>query len=32
MNFSWYASWDGHDRVVVMTTAKAKLTGAPLAR
>jgi hypothetical protein len=24
MNFNWYASWDGHDRVLVMTTEKAR--------
>jgi hypothetical protein len=32
MNFNWYPTWFGHDRVVVMTMEKAKATGVPLAR
>jgi hypothetical protein len=31
VNFDWYTSWQGHDRIVVMTTAKAARTGVPLA-
>lgn len=32
VNFNWYASWAGHDRVVVMTLEKARSTGVPLAK
>jgi 4-amino-4-deoxy-L-arabinose transferase-like glycosyltransferase len=32
VNFSWYSSWRGYDRVVIMTTEKASATGVPLAR
>ena len=32
INFNWYSSWSGHDRVVVMTLEKARSTGVPLAR
>jgi Dolichyl-phosphate-mannose-protein mannosyltransferase len=32
MNFDWYSGWSGHDRVVILSKAKAKATGAPLAR
>jgi len=31
MNFDWYTSWMGHDRVVVMTLAKARATKVPSA-
>ena len=27
INFNWYSTWLGHDRVVVMTMAKAKTAG-----
>jgi hypothetical protein len=32
MNFNWYSSWSGHDRVVVMALDKARATGVPSAR
>ena len=32
VNFNWYSSWMGYDRVVAMTMAKAKQTELPLAR
>jgi hypothetical protein len=32
VNFAWYPSWSGHDRIVVLSAAKAKATGAPLAQ
>ncbi len=32
VNFSWYTSWAGTDRVVVMTIEKARATLAPVAR
>jgi hypothetical protein len=32
VNFGWYTSWDGHDRILVMTAAKAKGVGVPLAK
>jgi len=32
INFGWYATWTGRDRVVVMTAAKAKAIGARLAQ
>ena len=32
INFNYYSTWEGYDRVVVMTLAKARAAGAPLAR
>jgi hypothetical protein len=32
VNFNFYPSWAGHDRVVVMRFDKARATGAPIAR
>jgi hypothetical protein len=32
VNFNWYASWSGHDRVVVMTMERAKAAGAPISQ
>jgi hypothetical protein len=32
VNFNWYSSWAGHDRVVVMTWRKARATDVPLTR
>jgi hypothetical protein len=32
VNFNWYSTWVGRDRVVVMTRAKAASTGVSLAR
>lgn len=32
VNFNWYSTWVGNDRVVAMTVAKAKATGVPLVR
>jgi len=32
VDFGWYATWTGRDRVVVMTSAKAKFIGARLAQ
>jgi hypothetical protein len=32
INFNWYSSWAGHDRVVVMTLEKARGTGVRLAK
>jgi len=32
VNFNWYSGWWGHDRVVVMTKAKAQATGVALAQ
>jgi hypothetical protein len=31
VNIIWYAGWQGHDRVVVMTRQKARGTGVKLA-
>jgi hypothetical protein len=30
VNFNWYSGWGGQDRVVILTLAKAKETGAPV--
>jgi hypothetical protein len=32
VNFNWYSSWAGKDRVVAMTVAKAKAAGIPMAQ
>jgi len=32
VNFNWYSSWSGPDRVVVMAIDKARATGVPLAK
>ena len=32
VNFNWYSSWDGQDRVVVMAIDRARGTGVPLAQ
>jgi hypothetical protein len=32
VNFYWYSTWAGHDRVVVMTTERAKHTEVPFVR
>jgi hypothetical protein len=32
VNFNYYSTWGGHDRIVVMTVAKARAAGAPLAQ
>jgi hypothetical protein len=31
VNFNWYSSWSGRDRVVIMAIDRAKATGVPLA-
>ncbi len=31
VNFHWYSTWEGHDRIVVMTTEKARAAGVTLA-
>jgi Dolichyl-phosphate-mannose-protein mannosyltransferase len=32
VNYDWYATWAGHDRIVIMTLEKARLSLVPLAR
>ena len=32
VNFNWYSSWSGRDRVVIMAIDRAKATGVPLAK
>jgi hypothetical protein len=32
VNFNWYSSWDGRDRIAVMTVDKARAAGVALAR
>jgi hypothetical protein len=32
VNFNWYSGWAGPDRVVILTVARAKETGAPVVR
>ena len=32
LNFNWYSGWWGHDRILVMTLAKAKESGVALAK
>ena len=32
INFHYYSTWEGYDRVVVMTMEKARAAGAPLAQ
>ncbi|MFZ1219123.1 MAG: hypothetical protein WAO00_07510, partial [Chthoniobacterales bacterium] len=32
INFNYYSTWEGFDRVVVMTLVKAKAAGIPLAQ
>jgi hypothetical protein len=32
MNYNWYASWVGRDRVLVMTLAKARANSVPIAQ
>jgi hypothetical protein len=32
LNFSWYSTWEGADRVVVMSIKKARATGVPFVR